>query len=393
MKRYESRGASSSKTAVHQAIRKLDLGLFAGAFCKIVSDPFSEDPESCLVLHADGAGTKAALAYLIYQENKNCSVFHGIAHDAIVMNTDDLLCIGACGPMLLSSTIGRNSHRISSEILEALIDGTQESIRFFETYGIPITFAGGETADLGDLIRTLVVDATVVTRLNRSEVIANDKIQGGDLIMGLSSSGQAVYEEVYNSGIGSNGLTSARHDLLHPSYALRYPESYAPETPTDMVYSGTLRIDDSLVGTPLSIGEALLSPTRTYAPLIRDLLASHRHLIHGMVHCSGGGQTKCLRFGNGIRYLKNNLFDIPPLFRLIQQTSQTSWREMYEVYNMGHRLELFGTEELWSVVAKLAERYCIEAKVVGVCQSNLGFPNELQLESEQGRFDYRLNPS
>ena len=338
--RYMERGVSAKKEDVHQAIESVDQGIFPSAFCKVVEDYIANDPEYCVAMHADGVGTKAALAYLYYKETGNLSVFDGIAQDAVVMNTDDLLCIGAYQTMLFSSTIARNKHLISGKVIAQIIQGNEKVLQQFSTLGSKIIATGGETADVGDLVRTLVIDATVVTRLPKKEVITNQKVKAGDIIIGLASDGQTSYESKYNSGIGSNGLTSARHDLLQPIYREKYPETFDANTPIELCYTGRYLISDPLEGTPLSIGEAILSPTRTYLPILKEVLEEARDSISALVHCTGGGQTKSMRFGEEIGYIKNQMFKIPSIFRAIQEASNTSWEEMYQVFNMGHRMEI-----------------------------------------------------
>jgi len=383
--RYRARGASARKEEVHAAIAGSDAGLFPKAFCKIVPDALAGDPEWCLAMHADGAGTKSALAYLVYRETGDLSVFRGIAQDALVMNVDDLLCVGALGPFLLSNTIGRNARRVPGEAIAELIRGYDALAEQFRAWGIEIVPTGGETADVGDLVGTLIVDATVAVRLRRRDVVANAHVRPGDVIVGLSSSGQALYERAYNAGMGSNGLTSARHDLLHPDYARKYPETFDPDQPAGLRYSGPFRVTDALPGTAVTVGHALLSPTRTYAPVLAPLLREHRARISALVHCTGGGQTKCLRAGAGIHYVKDGLFPPPPLFETIQRVSGTPWREMYQVFNMGHRMEIVGPEDLWPVVEDLASAVGVEAQVVGHCEASpLGARNLLTVKTPGG---------
>ncbi len=389
MGRYQSRGVSSKKEDIHKAIQHLDQGLFPTAFCKIVEDHLGEDPEYCNIMHADGAGTKSSLAYLYYRNSGDPSIFEGIAQDAIVMNIDDLLCVGAYDRILLSNTIGRNAKLVPGEVIQAIIDGNEKFVQLLQSLGIVITTTGGETADVGDLLRTVIVDSTVTLRLRREEVIANNLIRPGDIIVGLASFGQTSYETEYNSGIGSNGLTSARHELLHEDYAHQYPESFDPAIPQDLVYTGPFHLDDPLEGTPLTVGKALLSPTRTYAPIIKELLMEHKSLVSGLVHCSGGGQTKCLRFGQGIEYVKDNLFPVPPLFRTIQRVSHTSWKEMYEVFNMGHRMEIIGSAQLLPIVQEICAKYNLQVRQVGRCEASKG-SNRLTISSEHGVFEYQL---
>ncbi len=364
--RYHKRGVSTGKQEVHDALEHVDKGLFPGAFCKIIPDMLSGDPAWCTLMHADGAGTKSSLAWLYWKETGDTGVWKGIAQDAIVMNTDDLLCAGATGPMLLSSTIGRNKHLIPGEVIQAIIRGTEEILQWMRSHGLSIYSTGGETADVGDLVRTIIVDSTVVTRMKRSDVIDNHRISPGDTIIGFASDGQAHYETVYNSGIGSNGLTSARHEVLDHMYASLYPESYDPNTPEAYVYCGKHSLTDPAFH-GLNMGQLLLSPTRTYAPFLIPALERYRSQIHGMVHCSGGGQTKVLRFLKGISAVKDQLFDIPPVFRMIQEQSDTSWEEMYRVFNMGHRLECYVPEAIAGSLISLAATFGIEAQVIGHC--------------------------
>lgn len=367
--RYRERGVSSRKEEVHAAIGASDAGLYPSAFCKIVPDVLTGEETHCLAMHADGAGTKSALAYLWYKETGDAAVFRGIAQDALVMNVDDLLCVGALGPFLVSNTIGRNARSVPGEVLREIIAGFEAQAERFASWGIELELTGGETADVGDLVRTVILDSTVVARMARNEVIANDRIKPGDVIIGLASDGQASYEDVYNSGIGSNGLTSARHDLLKAEYGERYPETVEPGMPAELRYSGPHPLDGPLPGAPLSIGEALLSPTRTYTPLISQLLASQRDKISALVHCTGGGQTKNLRVGQGIHYLKDDPFPPPPLFAEIQRVSGTSWAELYSVFNMGHRMEIIGDESLLPIVEELGQAWGIAVRRVGRCEA------------------------
>ena len=390
-KRYQQRGVSADKEDVHQAIKKVDKGLFPGAFCKIVPDYLGHDPDWCAVMHADGAGTKSSLAYLYWRETGDLSVWRGIAQDAIVMNTDDLLCVGTTGPMLLSSTIGRHKKLIPAEVIAALINGTEEVLAMLRDHGLEIISTGGETADLGDLVRTVVVDSTVVARLPRKEVIDNSRIAAGDVIVGLASFGQASYEDSYNGGMGSNGLTSARHDLFHHDYARLYPETYDPDMPAELVYSGPYKVTDTVEGLPVNMGQLVLAPTRTYAPLVIEMLRNLRPYIHGMVHCSGGGQTKITHFlpkeqEKGLHVIKDNLFDTPPLFRLIQQASQTPWEEMYKVFNMGHRLEIYLPEAYAAEVIDIARSFNIEARLIGRVEA--ADKSSLTIRSAYGTFAY-----
>ena len=385
--RYAQRGVSSTKEEVHSAISHIDKGIFPKAFCKVVPDYLHTDPDYCMVMHADGAGTKSALAYAYWRETGDISVWAGIAQDAIVMNLDDLLCVGATGPMLLSSTIGRNKLLVPGEVVAALIKGTEDFTKRMATYGIEIRLTGGETADVGDLVRTVIVDSTVTTRMRRDHVIDNSRILAGDVVVGLASWGQAVYEDEYNSGMGSNGLTSARHDLFDHSLAQKYPETYDKLTPAHLIYSGKLGLTDIEPVTGLTYGKLALSPTRTYAPFIHEVFTHHRSDIHGMVHNSGGGQTKALHFIEKLRVVKNQMLPVPPIFLLIQQESETSWKEMYRVFNMGHRLELYVPEQVAPCLLEIARRFNIEAAVVGYVEEA---PNaEVCIDGLYGRFVYR----
>jgi phosphoribosylformylglycinamidine cyclo-ligase len=363
--RYNQRGVSASKEDVHNAIRNIDKGLFPKAFCKIVPDTLAGDANYCTVMHADGAGTKSSLAYIYWRETGDLSVWRGIAQDAIIMNIDDLLCVGATGPILLSSTIGRNKNFIPGEVIAEIINGTEEVLAMLRGYGMEIYSTGGETADVGDLVRTIIVDSTVTARMKRSDVIDNSKIQAGDVIVGLASSGKATYEKEYNSGMGSNGLTSARHDVFAHEYTTLYPESYDKNIPEHLAYSGKHKVTDTLPSTPLNIGKLVLSPTRTYAPVVITMLRELRQHIHGMVHCSGGAQTKVLHFIENLHVVKDNLFDIPPLFKLIHGITGTDLKEMYKVFNMGHRLEIYLEQKFAEAVIDVANDFGIEAKVVG----------------------------
>ncbi len=384
--RYARRGVSASKEDVHHAIAQLDKGLFPKAFCKIVPDMLAGDPDFCTIMHADGAGTKSALAYLYWRETGDMSVWRGIAQDAIVMNTDDLICVGATGPMLLSSTIGRNKNLIPGYIIAELISGTEEVLQQLRDHGIEIYSTGGETADVGDLVRTLIVDSTVVARMRRDAVISNDRIRAGDVIVGLASFGQATYEKQYNGGMGSNGLTSARHDILAHYLADEYPESFDPAIDKLLIYSGSKRLTDPVAGTGLTVGQLILSPTRTYAPVAKVLLDELRPHIHGLVHCSGGAQTKVLHFVENLHIIKNNLFPIPPLFRLIQSESGTEWQEMYQVFNMGHRLEVYLGEEHAQRVIDIAKSYNIDAQIIGHVEPYIG--KRVTIDGEMGTFLY-----
>jgi len=384
--RYTRRGVSSGKEEVHKAIQNLDKGLYPKAFCKIIPDILGGDPDWCSIMHADGAGTKSALAYLYWKETGDLSVWKGIAQDSIIMNTDDLLCVGATGPFMLSSTIGRNKNLIPGEVIAAIIEGTRETADLLTSHGMETVMCGGETADVGDLVRTIIVDSTVATRMRRSDVVSNDGVQPGDVIVGLSSSGQASYENEYNGGMGSNGLTSARHDVFAHYLALKYPESFDPLLPADLVYSGGISLTDGIAETGLDAGKLVLSPTRTYAPVIRKVLGEMRASIHGMIHCSGGGQTKILRFLDDLHVVKDNLFPVPPLFRIIQEQSGTPWEEMYKVFNMGHRFEIYLPEPFARQVVQISESFGIEAKIVGHCEASFG--RKLTIRSTYGDFFY-----
>jgi phosphoribosylformylglycinamidine cyclo-ligase len=385
-KKYAIRGVSSSKSDVHKAIAKIDKGLFPGAFCKIVPDYLTGDEEYALVMHADGAGTKSSLAYAYWKETGDLSVWRGIAQDAVVMNTDDLICVGAVDEMVLSSTIGRNRNKIPGEVISAIISGTEEFASRMAQYGINIRLTGGETADVGDLVRTVIVDSTVCARVRRDQVIDNSRISSGNVIIGLSSYGKAVYEDEYNGGTGSNGLTSARHDLFSSYLADRYPESYDSEIPSEYVYTGSLKLDEVEPETGVTYGKLLLSPTRTYAPVIKEILEKFRENINGMVHCSGGGQTKILHFINGLSIVKDNMFPVPPLFRAIQRESNTEWKEMYKVFNMGHRIEIYTNSEIASEIVSISQNYGVDAKIIGRVEES----NETKaiIYSEYGTFRY-----
>lgn len=386
MSRYAQRGVSSSKKEVHQAIKNLDKGLFPRAFCKIVPDHLTGDEDYCTIMHADGAGTKSSLAYMYWKETGDVSVWKGIAQDAVIMNTDDLLCVGCTENMLLSSTIGRNKHLIPGEVISEIIKGTEEVLQMLRDHGLDIISTGGETADVGDLVRTVIVDSTVIARMNRSDVISNDNIRPGDVIVGLASYGQATYETEYNGGMGSNGLTSARHDVFDKVYQKKYAETFDPGTSLDLVYSGTRKLTDAVEGVPLDAGKLVLSPTRTYAPVIKRILEEMPGTVHGMVHCSGGAQTKILHFIDNLKVIKDNLFPVPPLFDMIQKESGTDWKEMYEVFNMGHRFEIYLPEAHASEIIEIAKSFNIDAQVVGhVLDAD---HNEVQIESPYGVFNY-----
>ena len=384
--RYSKRGVSASKEDVHSAIKNVDKGLFPNAFCKIVPDSLNGDPESCIVMHADGAGTKSSLAYAYWKETGDISVWKGIAQDAIVMNLDDLICVGATDNILLSSTIGRNKNLIPGEVISALINGTEEILQDLRELGIGIHSTGGETADVGDLVRTVIVDSTVVARLNRKDVVEVN-IQKGDVIVGLSSFGQASYEKEYNGGMGSNGLTSARHDVFSNYIRDNYPETFDPSTPEDLVYSGSRKLTDRIDNLPVDNGKLVLSPTRTYAPVIKKVLDKFRSDIHGIIHCSGGAQTKVLHFIENMHVLKNNMFSVPPLFKLIQEESNTDWKEMYQVFNMGHRMELYVPESISNEIISMANEFNIEAQVVGHCEEGKG--SQVTIDSENGTYTYK----
>lgn len=384
--RYMMRGVSAMKEDVHAAIKNIDKGIFPHAFCKIMPDVLGGDPEYCNIMHADGAGTKSSLAYMYWKETGDLSVWRGIAQDAIVMNTDDLLCVGAVDNILVSSTIGRNKMLIPGEVISAIINGTDELLAEMREMGIGIYPTGGETADVGDLVRTIIVDSTVTCRMKRSEVIDNANIRPGDVIVGLSSCGQATYEKQYNGGMGSNGLTSARHDVFAKYLAEKYPESYDKAMPDELVYSGNMHLDDKVEGTPLNAGQLVLSPTRTYAPVVKKLLDIMRPRIHGMVHCTGGAQTKVLNFVNeNCKVVKDNMFPVPPLFKLIHDESGTDWREMYMVFNMGHRLEVYVNPEDAQTVIDTANGFNIDAQVVGHIEEG---QRSLTIKSEFGEFNY-----
>ena len=384
--RYNLRGVSADKEDVHNAIKHVDKGLFPQAFCKIVPDYLSGDEDYCIVMHADGAGTKSSLAYMYWKRTGDLSVWKGIAQDALIMNIDDLLCVGATDKILLSSTIGRNKHLVPGEVISAIINGTEELLNTLREQGIGIHSTGGETADVGDLVRTIIVDSTVVCRMKRADVISNHTIQPGDVIVGLASFGQATYENEYNGGMGSNGLTSARHDVFSKKLAAEFPESFDPSVPESLVYSGEMDLTDSVNGSPLNAGKLVLSPTRTYAPVIKKILDQHRADIHGMVHCSGGAQTKVLHFVNDVHIIKDELFPVPPLFKLIHEQSGTEWSEMYKVFNMGHRMEIYVAPEHADAIMEISRSFNIEAKIVGRVEAHEG--KKLTIQSEFGTFEY-----
>jgi phosphoribosylformylglycinamidine cyclo-ligase len=386
-KRYALRGVSASKEDVHNAIKNIDKGLFPNAFCKIVPDYLTQDEEYCLIMHADGAGTKSSLAYMYWKETGDISVWKGIAQDALIMNIDDLLCVGATDNIMLSSTIGRNKNLIPAEVISAIINGTEELIAELKTFGVTIHSTGGETADVGDIVRTLIVDSTVTARMKRSDVIDNANIKAGDVIVGLASFGQAKYEKAYNGGMGSNGLTSARHDVFDNYLAQKYPESFDALVPAELIYSGKVKLTDSVANSPLDAGKLVLSPTRTYAPVIKSILSQYTPKeIHGMVHCSGGAQTKILHFINNLHIIKDNLFPVPPLFQLIQEQSQTDWKEMYQVFNCGHRMELYVPEAIANAIIAISQSFGIEAQIIGRVEASDS--KKLTIKSDYGTFDY-----
>ncbi|WP_283637047.1 AIR synthase related protein [Aquaticitalea lipolytica] len=386
-KRYAQRGVSASKEDVHNAIKNIDKGLFPQAFCKIVPDYLTNDNEYCLIMHADGAGTKSSLAYMYWKETGDISVWKGIAQDALIMNIDDLLCVGATDNIMLSSTIGRNKNLITGEVISAIINGTEELISELKSFGVTIHSTGGETADVGDLVRTIIVDSTVTARMKRSNVIDNANIKAGDVIVGLSSSGQATYEKTYNGGMGSNGLTSARHDVFHNYLAEKFPESFDASVPENLVYSGQVKLTDKVENSPIDAGKLVLSPTRTYAPIIKKILSKYNSKdIHGMVHCSGGAQTKILHFINNLHIIKDNLFSIPPLFKLIQEQSKTDWKEMYQVFNCGHRMELYVAPEVAEDLISISKSFNVDAQIVGRVEASS--EKKLTIKSEFGVFEY-----
>ena len=385
--RYAKRGVSATKEDVHKAIKDIDKGLFPKAFCKIVPDYLTHDEDYCVVMHADGAGTKSSLAYMYWKETGDLSVWKGIAQDALIMNIDDLLCVGAVGDILLSSTIGRNKNKIPGEVISAIINGTEELIQQLSEHGLRIHATGGETADVGDLVRTIIVDSTVTTRMRRDQVIDNSRIQAGDVIVGLASFGQATYEDEYNGGMGSNGLTSARHDVFFKKLATKYPESFDPSVPGELIYSGSYGLTDPVEGVSLDAGKLVLSPTRTYAPIVKQILDGiNPRDIHGMVHCSGGAQTKVLHFVEGVHVIKDALFPLPPLFKLIQEQSQTSWREMYQVFNCGHRLEFYLDKNLADEVIAISRSFNVDAQIIGRVEAS--DQAQLTIQSSFGTFTY-----
>jgi phosphoribosylformylglycinamidine cyclo-ligase len=385
--RYSARGVSAAKEDVHNAIKNIDKGLFPRAFCKIVPDYLTGDENYCLIMHADGAGTKSSLAYMYWKETGDTSVWKGIAQDALVMNLDDLLCVGATDHIVLSSTIGRNKNCIPGEVIAAIIKGTEEIIEELANFGVNIYSTGGETADVGDLVRTIIVDSTVTARMKRADVINNANIRPGDVIVGLASYGQATYETIYNGGMGSNGLTSARHDVFHKLLAEKYPESFDPAVPEKLIYSGNMKLTDEVKGSPLDAGKLVLSPTRTYAPVVRSILENtDRSKIHGMVHCSGGAQTKILHFIENLYVIKDNLFKVPPLFKLIQEQSGTNWKEMYQVFNCGHRMELYTDPAIADHIIEISKSFNIDAQVVGRVEKCAH--KKLTIKSEYGEFTW-----
>ena len=386
-KRYAGRGVSAGKEDVHNAIKNVDKGLFPKAFCKIVPDQLTGDEDYCLIMHADGAGTKSSLAYMYWKETGDVSVWKGIAQDALIMNIDDLLCVGAVDNIMLSSTIGRNKNLVPGEVISAIINGTEELLEDLKNFGINIHSTGGETADVGDLVRTIIVDSTVTARMKRSEVIDNANIRPGNVIVGLSSSGQATYEKEYNGGMGSNGLTSARHDVFSNYLAVKYPESFDPSIPNELIYGGSKNLTDKVEGSPLDAGKLVLSPTRTYAPIIKKILEKYsKKDIFGMVHCSGGAQTKVLHFVENVHVIKDNMFEIPPLFKLIQEESGTDWKEMYQVFNMGHRMELYVEEAIAEDLIAISKSFNVDAQIIGRVKGAEG--KRLTIKSENGTFEY-----
>ena len=386
-KRYAQRGVSASKEDVHNAIKNIDKGLFPKSFCKIVPDYLTNDDDYCLVMHADGAGTKSSLAYMYWKETGDLSVWKGIAQDALIMNIDDLLCVGATDNIMLSSTIGRNKSKIPGEVLSAIINGTEELIEELKKFGVTIHSTGGETADVGDLVKTIIVDSTVTARIKRTDVIDNSNIKAGDVLVGLASFGQSSYETEYNGGMGSNGLTSARHDVFDKYLANKYPESFDAAVPEDLVYSGAVKLTDPVENSPLNAGKLVLSPTRTYAPIIKEILSKFTSdTIHGMIHCSGGAQTKILHFVDNLHIVKDNMFSIPPLFKLIQEQSKTDWKEMYQVFNCGHRMEIYVSPAIAEDIIKISKSFNVDAKIVGRVEASEA--KKLTITSEFGVFEY-----
>lgn len=384
--RYNQRGVSASKEDVHNAIANLDKGLYPKAFCKIVEDHLGNDPDYCTVMHADGAGTKSSLAYIYWKETGDLSVWKGIAQDAIIMNVDDLLCVGATDKILLSSTIGRNKNLIPGEVIQAIIEGTEEVLAMLRSHGINIISTGGETADVGDLVRTIIVDSTVTARMKRADVVSNHTIQAGDIIVGLSSFGKATYEHHYNGGMGSNGLTSARHDVFSNIYSEKYPETFDPGVPKDLVYTGKYKVTDTRPDLETDIGKLVLAPTRTYAPIIQAVLKKFRSHVHGLVHCSGGAQTKVLHFIDDLHIIKDNLFQTPPLFKIIQEESGTDWKEMYKVFNMGHRMEVYVPSEFAAEIIEISKSFQVDAQVIGRVEKTS--QKQVTIKSQYGTFVY-----
>jgi phosphoribosylformylglycinamidine cyclo-ligase len=386
-KRYAQRGVSASKEDVHNAIKNIDKGLFPKSFCKIVPDYLTNDDDYCLVMHADGAGTKSSLAYMYWKETGDLSVWKGIAQDALIMNIDDLLCVGATDNIMLSSTIGRNKSKIPGEVLSAIINGTEELIEELKKFGVTIHSTGGETADVGDLVKSIIVDSTVTARVKRTDVIDNSNIKAGDVLVGLASFGQSSYETEYNGGMGSNGLTSARHDVFDKYLANKYPESFDAAVPEDLVYSGAVKLTDKIENSPLNAGKLVLSPTRTYAPIIKEILSKYTSdSIHGMIHCSGGAQTKILHFIDNLHVVKDNMFSVPPLFKLIQSQSKTDWKEMYQVFNCGHRMEIYTSPEVAEDIIKISKSYQVDAKIIGRVEAS--DVKKLTIKSDYGVFEY-----
>ena len=386
-KRYAQRGVSASKEDVHNAIKNIDKGLFPKSFCKIVPDYLTNDDDYCLVMHADGAGTKSSLAYMYWKETGDLSVWKGIAQDALIMNIDDLLCVGATDNIMLSSTIGRNKSKIPGEVLSAIINGTEELIEELKKFGVTIHSTGGETADVGDLVKTIIVDSTVTARIKRTDVIDNSNIKAGDVLVGLASFGQSSYETEYNGGMGSNGLTSARHDVFDKYLANKYPESFDAAVPENLVYSGAVKLTDQIENSPLNAGKLVLSPTRTYAPIIKEILSKYTSdSIHGMIHCSGGAQTKILHFIDNLHVVKDNMFSVPPLFKLIQNQSKTDWKEMYQVFNCGHRMEIYTSPEVAEDIIKISKSYQVDAKIIGRVEAS--DVKKLTIKSDYGVFEY-----
>lgn len=387
-KRYAQRGVSASKEEIHNAIKNIDKGLFPKAFCKIVPDYLTNDPNYCLIMHADGAGTKSSLAYIYWKETGDISVWKGIAQDALIMNIDDLLCVGATDNIMLSSTIGRNKSKIPGEVLSAIINGTEAVIKDLKSFGVTIHSTGGETADVGDLVRTIIVDSTVTARMKRTDIIDNANIKAGDVIVGFASFGQANYETEYNGGMGSNGLTSARHDVFHKYLATKYPESFDTAVPENLVYSGNTKLTDTVENAPIDAGRLVLSPTRTYAPIIKNILSKfNSETIHGMIHCSGGGQTKILHFVDNLHIIKDNMFEVPPLFKLIQEQSNTDWKEMYQVFNCGHRMEIYISPKIAEEIIAISKSFNVDAKIVGRVES-FNSVKKLSIKSAFGVFEY-----